>query len=139
MVRKVPLETRVERRIARSKASAFVPADFTDLSDRDQVLRALRKLIHKGAILRVGYGVYARTKISTITKKPIPEQSLRVIAVEALQKNGVTILPTAYEREYNAGESTQVPTGLVIGVNKRVSKRISFNGRTVKYEKTARI
>lgn len=139
MVKKAPLESRVERRIQRSKASAFVPADFTDLSDRDQVLRALRKLIAKGTILRVGYGVYARTKISTITQKPIPEQSLRIIAIEALQKNGITILPTNYEREYNAGQSTQVPTGIVIGVNKRVSKRISFNGRTVKYEKATRI
>lgn len=135
MITAVPLETKIERRIRRTKDSTFVLGDFLDLSDRDQVLRALRKLIQKNVILRVGQGVYTRAKISSLTKKPIPEQNLRAIAETALRKSGVRILPTSYEREYNEGRSTQVPTGLVIGVDRRVNKKIGFNGRFVKYEK----
>jgi len=132
---KKKLEEKIRYRILRSKEATFVPHDFVDLSDRDQVLRALRKLIEKKIIIRVGQGVYTRVRISSVTNRMVPEKNLRAIAITALRKSGVTILPTLYERNYNKGITTQVPTGLVIGVNKRVNKKIGFNGRFVKYEK----
>ncbi|MEA1968037.1 MAG: DUF6088 family protein [Thermodesulfobacteriota bacterium] len=135
---KKTLEEKIRCRIKRTKESTFIPQDFADFSNRDQVLRALRNLIQKNLIIRVGQGVYTRSRISSITKKPIPEQNLRIIAITALKKNGVTVLPTRYEQEYNKGTSTQVPTGLMIGVNKRVTKKIGFNGRFVKYEKISK-
>ena len=135
MVRNSSLESKMIFRVKRSKDGTFIPSDFFDLSDRDQVLRVLRSLIKKNLIIRVGQGVYTRAKISSITQKPVPEENLRKIAITALKKYGVKILPTSYEREYNNGATTQVPTGLVIGVDRRVSKKIGFNGRFVKYEK----
>lgn len=129
------LEKRILNRIVNSSEATFIPKDFNDLSDRDQVLRVLRHLINKQIILRVGQGVYTRAKVSSLTKKIIPEEDLRTVAITALQKSGVTILPTKYEKEYSNGLTTQVPTGLVIGVNKRVNKKIEFNGRVIKYEK----
>ena len=137
MIVKNTLRSKIQNRIKRSKEATFIPSDFFNLSDRDQVLRALRGLIQDKMILRVGQGVYTRAKISTITNECVPEQNIRTIAITALRKSGVTILPTSYEVEYNQGKITQVPTGLVIGVNKRVNKRIGFNGRFVKYEKIA--
>lgn len=137
MISKANLETRIERRVRRSKDGTFILSDFFDLSDRDQILRALRKLIKKNVLLRTGHGVYTRAKISSLTNKPVPEQNIRAIAVTALSKAGVKILPSTYEREYNEGLSTQVPTGLVIGVDRRVNRKIGFNGRFVKYEKIA--
>jgi len=138
MIVKNTLRSKIQNRIERSKEATFIPSDFFNLSDRDQVLRVLRGLIQEKLILRVGQGVYTRAKISTITNECVPEQNLRAIAITALRKSGVTILPTSYEREYNEGKITQVPTGLVVGVNKRVNKKIGFNGRFVKYEKIAR-
>ena len=137
MISRTTLEVKIERRVRRSKDGTFILSDFFDLSDRDQILRALRKLIGKNVVIRVGQGVYARAKISSLTKKPIPEQNLRAIAITALTKTGVKIVPTSYERTYNNGLSTQIPTGLVIGVDRRVNKKIGFNGRFVTYEKVA--
>lgn len=134
---KKKLEDKITYRIKRSRYSTFVLSDFFDLSDRDQILRALRKLIKKKLILRVGQGVYVRTKISSATKKIIPEQNIRDIAITALKKSGVRVVPTSYEQAYNDGKTIQVPTGMVIGVNRRVNKKIGFNGRFVKYEKVA--
>ena len=65
-------------------------ADFGDLSDIDQVLRALRGLIQEELLLRVGYGVYVRAKRSRFSGKLLPETDLRSIAITALRKNGVT-------------------------------------------------
>lgn len=135
MISKANLELKIERRIRRSKDGTFILSDFFDLSDRDQILRALRKLIEKNILLRIGQGVYTRAKISTLTNKPIPEQNIRAIAITVLSKAGVKILPSTYEREYNKGQTTQVPTGLVIGVDRRVNRKIGFNGRYVKFEK----
>lgn len=129
------LEKCIYDRIINSTEATFIPKDFKDLSDRDQVLRVLRHLINKEIIIRVGQGVYTRAKVSSLTKKLIPEEDLRTIAITALKKSGVQILPTKYEREYTNGLTTQVPTGLVIGVNKRINKKIEFNGRVIKYEK----
>ncbi|NWH06516.1 DUF6088 family protein [Desulfobacter latus] len=135
--RKRTLEQKICYRIKRAKESTFIPKDFSDLSGRDQVLRALRNLIAKNLIIRVGQGVYTRARISSISRRPVPEENLRAIAITALEKSGVTVLPTQYEREYNQGRTTQVPTGMVVGVNKRVKKKIGFNGRFIKYEKVS--
>lgn len=98
----------------------------------------MRKLIQEKKILRIGQGVYARARVSSVSNQTVPEQNLRALAVSALKKSGVDILPTKLEKEYNEGRSTQVPTGLVIGVNKRVNKKIGFNGRFIKYEKVTK-
>ena len=132
---KKTLEDRVQYRIKRSSYSTFILSDFYDLSDRDQILRALRKLIKKKLILRVGQGVYVRTKVSSVTNKIIPEQNIRDIAITVLKKSGIIVIPAPCEQEYNDGKTTRVPTGIVIGVNSRVNKKIGFNGRFVKYEK----
>jgi len=137
MSRANSLEARIEQRIRRSSDGAFVLADFFDLSDRDQILRALRKLIEKNLLIRMGQGVYAKARTSSLTQKVVPEQSLRTIAVTILRKVGVRVLPTQYERDYEQGKSTQIPTGLVIGVDRRVNRKIGYNGRFVKYEQLA--
>ena len=54
---------------------------------------------------------------------------------QALQKIGVKTLATAAERAYNAGISTQVPTGRVVGVAGRVSRKIGYNGVNLSYER----
>ena len=125
---------KIRERIFRASEATFVLSDFADLSDRDQILRALRALIKEDRLIRIGYGVYVRAKKSRLTGHIIPEEDLRTIAITALQKNGVRVLPTFYEREYAARRSTQVPTGLLIGVDRRVNRKISYNGRTIKYE-----
>lgn len=134
---KQTLEARMQYRIKRGSASVYVPSDFFDLSDRDQVGRVLRKFVKEGLLIKLGPGIFARARKSTITGTFIPEKNLQSLAVEALKKRGVKILPTRYERDYNAGKTTQVPTGLVIGVNKRVNRTIAYNGKTIKYEQVA--
>ena len=65
------LESRVSKRIARKKANVFLRDDFKDLGDYDQVGRVLRKLATKGKIVRIGYGLYAKTKVSALTGEAV--------------------------------------------------------------------
>ncbi len=124
-------------RIARKKCSVFVREDFRDLSDYDQVGRALRNIAKNGRLIRVGYGVYAKAKKSPITGELVPVVPLPELAKEALARLGIQTAPSRLEKDYNAGKTTQVPTGRVIAVKGRISRKIGYGGAYVSYEPAA--
>jgi hypothetical protein len=113
----------------------FLRADFDDLGGYDQVGRVLRDFVRNGRLMKVGYGIYARTRPSLIDGKPTPTKGIRELAAEALGRIGVETAPTRMEQAYNAGRTTQVPTGRVIGVRGRVRRQISYNGVPLSYER----
>ena len=129
------LKERLERRITRKRGDVFLRADFGDMGGYDQVGRALRELVREGQLMKVGYGMYARTRRSLLDGKPTPTKSMRELAAEALGRLGIETVPTRMEQAYNAGKTTQVPTGRVIGVRGRVRRQISYNGFPLSYER----
>ncbi len=128
------LKSKVRYRIKRNKNSVFIPSDFFDLSDRDQVGRALRTLVKEGVLIKIGYGLYVRSKVSSLTGQPIPEKNLPELAREALKTLGVKVLNSDIDNDYQNGNSTQVPTGRVIAVKGRVSRKIGYGGNYITLE-----
>jgi hypothetical protein len=129
------LEERLAKRIARKRGDVFLRADFSDLGGYDQVGRALRGLVRKGRLMKVGYGLYTRTRPSLLDGKPLPAKGIRELAAEALGRLGIETAPTRLEEAYNAGKTTQVPTGRVVAVRGRVRRKISYNGFPLSYER----
>jgi hypothetical protein len=129
------LEQRLDRRSARKRGDVFLRTDFSDLGGYDQVGRALRGLVRKGRLLKAGYGIYARARPSSLDSQPAPTKGLRELATEALARLGIETVPTRMEQAYNAGKTTQVPTGRVIGVRGRVRRTITYNGFPLSYER----
>lgn len=129
------LEDRVLNRVARKRGDVFLRADFDDLGGYDQVGRVLRGLVREGRLLKVGYGLYTRARPSLLDGKPSPTKGMRELAAEALGRLGIETAPTRMELAYNAGQSTQVPTGRVIGVRGRVRRKINYNGFPLSYER----
>ena len=104
------LRERVEARIAERRDDAFLTREFSDLAGERQVLRALRELTDEGKLIRLGYGVYGRAEVSPITKQPmLAGDGFGAVSRQVLDKLKVAWEPSAAEREYNAGRSTQVP------------------------------
>lgn len=134
MSRLMTLKDRVQYRIKKSKENVFLVKDFADLSDNDQILRALRGLVQDNILLRVGKGVYTKARKSSISNKYIPQENLRSIAISTMKKLGVKVIPTPAEVSYNNRLTTQVPNGFIIGVNKRVSRNIRFEKAAIRYE-----
>jgi hypothetical protein len=136
MYRKKSLISKIYRKLQRSKDLAFVLKDFYGLStDADQIIRALRKLTKDKILLKIGKGVYAKAKKSELTGKYIPAGGLLNSGRQVLEKFGIKTSPSSYAAAYNRGETTQVPTGRVIGVDRRVSREISFNRVSLSYER----
>jgi hypothetical protein len=129
------LETRLMKRIDRKRGDVFLRSDFSDLGGYDQVGRALRLLVKKGKLLKIGQGLYTRAAESPFDGTPAPIKGLYALAAEALGRLGVESAPTRFEQAYNAGKTTQVPAGRVIAVRKRVRRKIGYKGIFMSFER----
>jgi hypothetical protein len=126
---------RIKRSVANRNDGVFLRVEFERFGSPAQVGRALTQLTGQGALVRLGVGVYAKAKPSVLTGKPIPVRPLEVLAPEALKKLGIDVLPSRLTQDYNAGNSTQLPSGIVLSTGKRrIARKLSFNGRVVQYE-----
>ena len=134
---RTPLEKRIANRIARKKTDVFLRTDFKDLGGYDQVGRGLRSLAAKGRLVRIGYGLYARAVVSPVSGKTIPAKPLPALAVETLARLEVEIAPSRFAQAYNNRASTQVPTGRVIAVKGRFSRKVGYDGRYAIFERAA--
>ena len=74
--------------------------------------RALRQLVQRGQLLKIGLGIYSRAIKSPFDDRPIPPGDLSTLR-EALTRVGIETFPSRLEQDYNSGRTTQVPTGRV--------------------------
>lgn len=129
------LGQRIAARIARMRTDVFLRDDFKDLGGYDQVGRSLRDLAEKGLLVKIGYGLYARARTSPISGRTIPNKPLPALANEALGRLKVKVGPSSFATQYNEGRTTQVPTGRVIAVEGRVSRKIGYDGKYITFER----
>jgi hypothetical protein len=138
MPRRQTLREKIERRIARKKGEdVFLTREFKTLGGEDQVLRALRKLVDEGRLVRLGYGVYGRATVSRLSGKPMlySRDGFAGVARQALDKLGVEWEPTEAERAYNDGRSTQVPLNPVVRVKGRFSRHLRYRNAELVLER----
>lgn len=128
------LVERVRLRIARSKSDVFLRGDFSDIGGYDQIGRVLRGMLRKGELVKVGYGLYVKSGVSPLSGRIIPRVGLPEIADQTLRKLKMRRAVSGAERAYNEGLSTQVPTGRVIAVKGRISRKIGYDGKYVTFE-----
>jgi hypothetical protein len=137
MARQPTLRERIEARIAERRDDAFLTREFRDLAGERQVLRALRELSDDGKLIRLGYGVYGRAEISSITQAPmLAGDGFGPVARHVLDKLNVPWEPTAAERAYNEGRSTQVPMTPRVRLRKsRFSRKLRYNRMELTFER----
>jgi len=137
MPRRRTLRERIGERIARRRDDVFLTREFRDLGGEDQVLRALRGLVRKGRLVRLGYGVYGRAETSRLSGEPILAARGGFIgaARQALDKLGVPWERTEWERAYNEGRSTQVPVNPAVRVKGRFARRLKYQDTELRLER----
>lgn len=129
------IEERLKRAIALRKDDVFVRADFAQFGSSAQVSRVLRQLVANGALVKLGVGVFAKAKPSSLSGKPIPVRPIEVLAPVALQKLGVKVKAGRAALAYNTGSTQQIPAGIVLDTGRRrISRKLGFGERYVSYE-----
>ena len=131
------LKDKILLRISLKKDGVFLRKDFRGLGGYDQVGRELKNLVREGGIIKIGYGLYAKAEISPLNGEVIPQKNLPQLAGEALERLGIETTASTLEKNYNAGKSTQVPTGRLIAVKSRIVRKIGYGGTYVSYERVA--
>lgn len=129
MIKRRTLLDKMQTRIRRTRTDVFFPRDFADLGGEDQVLRGLRRLVRDNRLMRLGYGVYGRAAVSTLTGQPMlyAQDGFLGAARQALTKLGVAWEPTEAERAYNEGRSTQIPVNPAVRLKEgRFSRRLGY-------------
>ncbi|HEY4289031.1 MAG TPA: DUF6088 family protein [Puia sp.] len=132
------LEGKILTRIARKQSPVLLRKDFEDLGGYDQVGRALLALTKKGKLIKIGYGLYAKAKMSSLTGNTVPIEPLPALAQTALARLGASPMASKGATDYQEGRSTQVPTGRLISVNKRITRKIGYNNMAISYERRPR-
>jgi hypothetical protein len=64
----------------------------------------------------------------------VPAKGLATLT-EALKRIGIPTVPSRLERASKAGETTQVSTGRVLGVPRRVRRKIGYIGMYLSFER----
>ena len=132
----ISTKTRIARSIGRSKRDVFLRANFADFGSPSRVTRALSELINERKLVRLGYGVYARTVPSVVTGNAIPRKVLESLVVEAFNSLGIPMDLGPARLAYVTGNSNQVPMSVTISTgSRRVSRKLKLGNREVKYEK----
>lgn len=131
------LKNKIYKSVKRRKPEVYLRTDFAGLAGYDQIGRALRELVTDGVLIRVGYGLYAKATYSPLAgDRPIPRVGIRRLGEEALRKLNVGVSASTAEVAYSEGQTTQVPSGRVISVDKRVRRKIGYNGMYLEFERT---
>jgi hypothetical protein len=127
MARPNSLQTKIEHRIAESREYVFLTREFTDLSGRRQVLRALRKIVAEGRLVRLGCGVYGLAATSG-SDRPVLFHPHGFIgaARTALTKLGVEWELTEGEVAYQEGRSAEIPSVPAVRIKRRFSRRLRY-------------
>lgn len=127
---------KVEARLARMKGDVFLRADFSDLGSYGQVGAVLGKLVRAGKLMKIGQGLYTRAQPSIFDEgKTIPVKGITALMSEALGRLGIGTGPTSFDRAHMEGRSTQVPSGQLIGVDRRVRRKLGYNGAIMRFER----
>lgn len=126
---------RIIKLIATRRSPVILRSELNGLASYSQVTRSLVQLVNDGTVVRVGNGIYAKTRISSLSGKRVVAGTLETITLEALKKMGVEVSPSKLTHEYNSGKSTQLPVQFVLNTgNRRISRKISVGGRTLMYD-----
>lgn len=117
------IEDRIRRSIQQRSGKVVLRSDFASMGSASQVSEALKSLVNKQVIVRIGTGVYAKTRKSSVTGSIVPAGSLETLAPEIFARLGVSVSAGAAARAYNAGKTTQLPGTFVANTGSRRIRR----------------
>ena len=126
------LKFKVLARIQRLQGNIVLRKDIEDMGTPRQISRCFKDLVEMGELVRIGYGIYAKSYISESINRPIIKEGFGQACKEALTRLGIKWEPGSAELAYNAGLSTQVPVRAVVQLKSRFRGCLSYgNGKLI--------
>ncbi len=101
-------------KIKRSRRYVFERKDFNGIASYDQVGRALRQLVENADLMKLGYGLYTKARLNSLTGKPMPTHpgGSDALMREILKMKGVDFEMDSLSIQSLSGESNQIPSSV---------------------------
>jgi hypothetical protein len=105
------------------------------MGSQSQISRVLVDFVREGRLVRLGRGVFAKARRSSLSGKPVPRQPLEVLAAETFMRLNIEASVGQSEQEYASGKSTQVPILTTFNTGqRRISRKLMLGKRSIRYE-----
>ena len=86
-------------------------------------------------LVRLGHGVFAKARISSLNGEPVPREPLEVLAEETLRRLHIDAQPGQAQRDYASAKSTHVPVQSTFNTGcRRISRKLILGNHTIRYE-----
>jgi hypothetical protein len=122
-------------RIKQMPDNVVLREDIEDMGSPRQISRCFKDLVEMGELVKIGYGIYAKSYISENLKRPVIKVGFGQACKESLTKLGVKWEPGSAEQAYNSGQSTQVPARTIIQLKSRYRGHLTYGNRKLIVEK----
>jgi len=125
---------RVYQKIKRSRRYVFERKDFDGFASYDQIGRALRQLVKQGELIKLGYGLYTKARINSLTGSPMPTNpgGSDALMREILKMKGVDFEMDNLSLQSLSGESTQIPSSVQYSWNpKQFNRKLAVGNRVL--------
>jgi hypothetical protein len=128
------LTAQIEKRMQAYSGNVVLFRDLASLSGKTQLSRALRKLVEKGKLIKLGYGIFAKAMYSERLKKPVMKTNLKTVLLEALTRLNIQWELGKLDEDYLSGRSTQVPAFTSVKLKSRLRRDIAYGNLRLIYE-----
>ncbi|MBS9836657.1 type IV toxin-antitoxin system AbiEi family antitoxin domain-containing protein [Vibrio alginolyticus] len=125
---------RIEMHIKASRRYVFERKDFAHFASYSQISRSLKQLIEKGLLMRLGYGLYTKATINSLTNQPMPTHpgGTDGVMLEILKKLGVPFEVDQMSLKSINGHSNQIPASVQYSWDhKAFSREIKVGNRVL--------
>lgn len=126
---KKSIKFKVLDRIQELPGNIVLREDIKDMASPRQISRCLQALAEMGELVKLGYGIYAKSYLSEYINKPVIKGGFDQACKEALTKLGINWEPGSAEQAYNAGLSTQVPVRIIVRLKTRYRGQLNYGNR----------
>lgn len=125
---------RVYQKIKRSRRYVFERKDFDGFASYDQIGRALRQLVKQGELIKLGYGLYTKARMNSLTGRPMPTNpgGSDALMREILKMKGVDFEMDKLSLQSLSGKSTQIPCSIQYSWNhKQFNRKLAVGNRVL--------
>lgn len=125
---------RVYQKIKRSRRYVFERKDFDGFASYDQIGRALRQLVKQGELIKLGYGLYTKARMNSLTGRPMPTNpgGSDALMREILKMKGVDFEMDKLSLQSLSGKSTQIPSSIQYSWSpKQFNRKLAVGNRVL--------
>lgn len=125
---------KVLRKIQSKRSDVILRSDLNELGNSRQISRALNDLVDDGRLVRIGRGIYAKSKISKYINEPVINIGFEAACLQALKRLNVKWELSKFIKDYNEGKTQQVPAQLEVRLKSRFRRELKYDNNTFRFE-----